>query len=151
MLIFYASRKLLDREMRYSFIEMECLIAIIWRIDKFSLHLSGWLFDSFPFKQIIILWHTCGKPKLMKWSFLLRGYQFNIIPVTSTSSCEAAVLSCFFVQLWISQSDDCTVKLPKQNCISDTGCIQFSSRRYLCPWKSPYVLHPLKQYQCSSV
>ena len=38
--ILYASRRLLDRERRYSTIERECL-TIVWAIDKFAGYLWG--------------------------------------------------------------------------------------------------------------
>jgi hypothetical protein len=75
----YASRKLLDRERRYSVEERECL-AIMWGIEKFDRYLFG--------KQFVIETDHCGlqymkegrmkNARVMRWSLALQNYCFKI-------------------------------------------------------------------------
>jgi hypothetical protein len=75
----YASRKLLDRERRYSVEERECL-AIMWGIEKFDRYLFG--------KQFVIETDHCGlqymkegrmkNARVMRWSLALQNYCFKV-------------------------------------------------------------------------
>ena len=75
----YASRKLLERERRYSVEERECL-AIMWGIGKFDRYLFG--------KQFVIETDHCGlqymkegrmkNARVMRWSLALQNYCFKV-------------------------------------------------------------------------
>jgi phospholipid-translocating ATPase len=75
----YASRKLLERERRYSVEERECL-AIMWGTEKFDRYLFG--------KQFIIEKDHWGLQYLregrmknawvMRWSLALQNYSFKV-------------------------------------------------------------------------
>src|ERR1043165_1594311 len=75
----YASRKLLEREKRYSVEERECL-AIMWGIEKFDRYLFG--------KQFVIETDHCGlqymregrmkNARVMRWSLALQNYSFRV-------------------------------------------------------------------------
>ena len=75
----YASRKLVDRERRYSVEERECL-AIMWGIEKFDRYLFG--------KQFVIETDHCGlqymkegrmkNARVMRWSLALQNYCFRV-------------------------------------------------------------------------
>jgi len=75
----YASRKLLEREQRYSVEERECL-AIMWGIEKFDRYLFG--------KQFVIETDHCGlqymregrmkNARVMRWSLALQNYSFKV-------------------------------------------------------------------------
>jgi hypothetical protein len=76
--IAYASKKLLERERRYSVEERECL-AIMWGIEKFDRYLFG--------KQFVIETDHCGlqymkegrmkNARVMRWSLALQNYCFK--------------------------------------------------------------------------
>jgi transposase InsO family protein len=75
----FASRKLLEREKRYSVEERECL-AIMWGIEKFDRYLFG--------KEFVIETDHCGlqymnegrmkNARVMRWSLALQNYRFKI-------------------------------------------------------------------------
>ena len=77
--IAYASRKLLERERRYSVEERECL-AIMWGIEKFDRYLFG--------KEFVIETDHCGlqymkegrmkNARVMRWSLALQNYSFKV-------------------------------------------------------------------------
>ena len=95
--VLYASRKLLDRETRYSTVERECL-AVVWGIDKFSRYLIGKHFvietDHRPLTFLGKNKTTNGR--LMRWSLALQEYKFSVVPISGQSNCEADVLSRLF-------------------------------------------------------
>lgn len=77
--VMFASRKLLDRETRYSTIERECL-AIVWGLTKFSRYLWGREFvlqtDHRP-----LLYLNSGKFKnsrIMRWALSLQEFKFSV-------------------------------------------------------------------------
>ena len=90
----YASRKLLDRETRYSVIERECL-GIVWSITKLSRYLWGQEFvlqtDHSPLGYL-----NSGKFKnarITRWSLTLQEYKFTVEPISGTSNVLADLLS----------------------------------------------------------
>ncbi|KAK7101623.1 hypothetical protein V1264_019974 [Littorina saxatilis] len=92
--VMYASRKLLDRETRYSAIERECL-ALVWAIDKFSRYLTGRYFvvetDHRPLTYLQRSKTT--NSRLMRWALALQEYQFSVMPICGTDNLEADILS----------------------------------------------------------
>ena len=95
--VLYASRKLLDRETRYSTIERECL-AIVWAVDKFSRYLTGrhFLIETDHRPLTYLQKSKTSNGRLMRWALALQEYQFSIFPIEGISNCEADVLSRLF-------------------------------------------------------
>ena len=95
--VLYASRKLLDRETRYSTVERECL-AVVWGIDKFSRYLIGKHFvietDHRPLTFLGKNKTTNGR--LMRWALTLQEYKLSVIPISGKENHEADVLSRLF-------------------------------------------------------
>ena len=92
--ISYVSRKLLDRETRYSTIERECL-AIVWSLSKFSRYLWGQTFvlqtDHRPLKYL-----GSGKYKnarIMRWCLSLQEFSFEIEALPGKKNTFADMLS----------------------------------------------------------
>ena len=75
----YASRKLLDRETRYSTIEKECL-AVIWAMKHFDFYLKGKRFilqtDHQPLTYLRNMQNNNGR--LMRWALTLQSYDFSV-------------------------------------------------------------------------
>jgi hypothetical protein len=92
--VLYASRKLLDRETRYSAIERECL-AIVWSVDKFSRYLTGRHFcietDHRPLTYLQS--SKTSNSRLMRWALALQEFQFSVLPISGNENVEADVLS----------------------------------------------------------
>ena len=92
--VLYASRKLLDREVRYSTIERECL-ALVWAVDKFHRYIFGREFlvetDHNPLTFLKKSKTTNGR--LMRWALSLQDYTFTVIPISGSVNFEADVLS----------------------------------------------------------
>ena len=90
----FVSRKLLDRETRYSTIERECL-AIVWSLSKLSRYLWGQEFvlqtDHKPLSYL-----NSGKFKnarITRWALALQEYRFTVEPVKGTLNVFADYLS----------------------------------------------------------
>jgi hypothetical protein len=92
--VLYASRKLLDRECRYSTVERECL-ALVWAVDKFHRYLFGRQFfvetDHRPLTYLKQSKTSNGR--LLRWALSLQDYSFTVIPIAGTRNAEADVLS----------------------------------------------------------
>lgn len=82
----YASRKLLDRERKYSTIEKECL-AIVFAIQKCKYYLLG--------KEFIIETDNgrLMRGRLMRGSLVLQPYRFRIVHISGRDNCKADSLS----------------------------------------------------------
>lgn len=90
----FVSRKLLDRESRYSTIERECL-AIVWSLTKLYRYLWGREFvlqtDHKP-----LLFLNSGQfrnSRVMRWSLALQEFRFKVEPVSGESNILADMLS----------------------------------------------------------
>jgi hypothetical protein len=93
--VLYASRKLLDRETRYSTVERECL-ALVWAVDKFHRYLFGRHFViETDHKPLSLLKKKTGQTnsRLLRWSLALQDYTFSVMPISGTVNVEADVLS----------------------------------------------------------
>ena len=90
----YASRKLLDREKRYSTIEKECL-AIVWSVKKFQLYLYGreFIIQTDHNSLTFINKAKFNNARVMRWSLFLQQYTFRIEEIKGKHNLEADYLS----------------------------------------------------------
>ena len=90
----YASRKLLDREKRYSTIERECL-AIVFGIMKFDIYLRGREFIlEIDHRPLVYLNSFKGKnDRLLRWSLNIQTYNFRIVHISGKDNVGADLLS----------------------------------------------------------
>ena len=90
----FASRKMLDRECRYSTIERECL-AIVWGITKFSKFLWGTHFILQTDHRPLTFLRTSRfkNSRIMRWALSLQEYKFEVQPVPGTQNILADLLS----------------------------------------------------------
>ncbi|KAL8578109.1 hypothetical protein ACOMHN_055429 [Nucella lapillus] len=90
----YVSRKLLDRETRYSTIERECL-AIVWVISRFQRYLWGKRFvlntDHRPLSYLLS--GRFKNARIMRWSLALQEFTFEIEPLPGSRNQFADFLS----------------------------------------------------------
>ena len=90
----FASRKLLDREKRYSTIERECL-AIIWAVHKFVRFLWGVRFVLQTDHRPLTYLGTSNfkNSRIMRWALSLQEFSFEVLPVSSQANVFADLLS----------------------------------------------------------
>jgi len=90
----FASRKLLDRETRYSTIERECL-AIVWSVTKFSKFLWGVQFTLQTDHRPLVYLQTCRfkNSRIMRWALSLQEFRFHVEPLPGTKNVFADMLS----------------------------------------------------------
>ncbi|XP_037784772.1 uncharacterized protein LOC119580748 [Penaeus monodon] len=85
----YASRKLLERERRYSTVERECL-AIVFGVTRFQYYLTGKEFilevDHKPL--IYINSAKSSNNRVVRWSLCLQSYRFRIVYIAGTYFCQ---------------------------------------------------------------
>ncbi len=90
----FASRKLLDRETRYSTIERECL-AIVWTLNKFQRYLWGKLFqletDHQPLEYITS--STYKNARIMRWALSLQEFRYVVKSLPGEDNIFADILS----------------------------------------------------------
>ena len=90
----YASRKLLDRERRYSVMDRECL-GIVWGIKKVAVYLYGKPFtlqtDHFPLQFLGA--SKFESPRIMRWALVLQSYNFNVECIKGKANVDADFLS----------------------------------------------------------
>ena len=74
----YASKKLLDREKRYSVIEKECY-AIVWAVKKIHCYLYGKELTLETDHKPLIYLNTAkvANARLMRWALALQSYKFR--------------------------------------------------------------------------
>ena len=98
--VLYASRKLLDRETRYSTVERECL-AIVWAIETFSRYLIGreFVIETVIHRPVMYMHRNkTSNGRLMRWALALQEYRFSILPIDGQSNVEDDVLLRLFVE-----------------------------------------------------
>ena len=92
--VMFASRKLLERERRYSTIERECL-AIVWAVQKFVKFLWGVHFtvqtDHCPLSYMRS--SSFKNSRVLRWVLSLQEFSFDIQPISGTSNVLADLLS----------------------------------------------------------
>ncbi|XP_076041374.1 uncharacterized protein LOC143025500 isoform X2 [Oratosquilla oratoria] len=90
----YASRKLLDREKRYSTIERECL-AVVFSISRFDYYLRGKEFVlEVDHKPLLYLATFKGKnDRLLRWALALQAYKFRVVHIAGKDNLGADLLS----------------------------------------------------------
>ena len=90
----YASRKLLDRETRYSTIERE-LLAVVWAIQRFKYYLLGATFIlEVDHKPLVYLNKFKGdNARLMRWALWLQAFHFQIVHIDGRDNVGADFLS----------------------------------------------------------
>ena len=90
----YASRKLLDRERRYSVMDRECL-GIVWGIKKFAMYLYGKQFtlqtDHRPIQFLSA--SKFESPRIMRWALALQSYNFKVEHIKGKENAAADFLS----------------------------------------------------------
>ena len=92
--VVYASKKLLDRERRYSTIERECL-AIVWAIQKFANYLYGKDFIIQTDHQPLVFLNEAKfvNGRIMRWTLFLQSYRFRMESIKGTDNVGADSLS----------------------------------------------------------
>ena len=90
----FASRKLLDRENRYSTIERECL-AIVWAVHKFVRFLWGVRFVLQTDHRPLTYLRTSNfkNSRIMRWALSLQEFSFEVLPVSGQANVFADLLS----------------------------------------------------------
>ena len=90
----YASRKLLDREKRYSVIERECL-AIVFAVRKFSVYLMAVDFilqtDHEPLAYLNKAKYESSR--VTRWALYLQSFNFRVEPIKGKENVTADFLS----------------------------------------------------------
>ena len=92
--IYYASKKLLDRERRYSVIEKECL-AIVWAIQKFQNYLYGKEFTLETDHQPLVYLNKSkvANARLMRWALALQPFKIRLESIKGSENVGADFLS----------------------------------------------------------
>ena len=92
--IAYASKKLLDREKRYSVIEKECY-AIVWGVQKFKCYLYGKEFVLETDHRPLVYLNTAkvANARLMRWALALQPFKYRIEGIKGTDNVCADFLS----------------------------------------------------------
>ena len=90
----FASRKLLDREKRYSTIERECL-AIVWAVHKFVRFLWGVRFVLQTDHRPLTYLRTSNfkNSRIMRWALSLQEFSFEVLPISGQANVFADLLS----------------------------------------------------------
>ncbi|XP_045134079.1 uncharacterized protein LOC123517739 [Portunus trituberculatus] len=90
----YASRKLLDREKRYSTIERECL-AVVFGVLRFDYYLRGREFIlEVDHKPLLYLETFKGKnDRVLRWALSLQAYRFRVVHIAGKDNVGADLMS----------------------------------------------------------
>ncbi|GFO27554.1 Zinc finger protein [Plakobranchus ocellatus] len=92
--VVYASKKLIDRERKYSVTEREAL-AIVWGVKKFSLYLYGTVFILQTDHGTLQFLNAAkfDSPRIMRWALALQVYNFDVQYIKGSENVGADYLS----------------------------------------------------------
>ena len=90
----FASKKLSDRERKYSTMERECL-AVVWGVKKFMLYLNGKPFMLQTDHQPLVFLNKAKllNDRIMRWALLLQNHRMHIISIKGTDNVGADYMS----------------------------------------------------------
>ncbi|GFO16833.1 Zinc finger protein [Plakobranchus ocellatus] len=90
----YASKKLSDRERKYSVTEREAF-AIVWGVKKFSLYLYGTVFTLQTDHGALQFLNASkfDSPRIMRWALALQVYNFDVQYIKGSENVGADYLS----------------------------------------------------------
>ena len=90
----YASKKLTEREKKYSTIERECL-AVVWAVRKFLIFLYGVEFTLQTDHQPLVYLKTAKflNDRVMRWAMFLQNYNLKIESIKGVENVGADYLS----------------------------------------------------------
>ena len=90
----YASKKLSDRERRFSTIEKECL-AVVWGIRKFMRFIYGVELTLQTDHQPLAYLHRAKfeNDRIMRWAMYLQSYRFTVQAIKGSENVGADFLS----------------------------------------------------------
>ena len=90
----YASKKLTEREKKYSTIERECL-AVVWAVRKFLIYLYGVEFTLQTDHQPLVYLKTAKflNDRVMRWAMFLQNYSLKIESIRGVENVGADYLS----------------------------------------------------------
>ena len=90
----YASKKLAEREKKYSTIERECLV-IVWAVRKFLIYLHGVKFTLQTDHQPLLYLKTAKflNDRVMRWAMFLQIYSIKIESIKGVENVGADYLS----------------------------------------------------------
>ncbi len=85
--IAYASKKLLEREMRYSTIEKECL-GLVWGVSKFHVYLYGreFILETDHQPLVYINRAKVANSRIMRWALAIQQYRFRIVAIKGSEN-----------------------------------------------------------------
>ena len=92
--ISYASKKLSERETRYSTMERECL-ALVWAVKKFQVYLYGKNFVLQTDHQPLAYLNRCKveNQRIMRWAMFLQAYSISIEAIKGVDNVGADYMS----------------------------------------------------------
>ncbi|XP_043212021.1 uncharacterized protein LOC122376289 [Amphibalanus amphitrite] len=90
----YASKKLSERERKYSTMERECL-AVVWGVRKFQLYLYGRPFVLQTDHQPLVFLNKAKllNDRIMRWALFLESYRMHIMAIKGADNVEADYMS----------------------------------------------------------
>lgn len=92
--VFYASKKLLERERSYAVVEKECL-AIVWAVNKFQSYLYGrqFILETDHEPLLYLQKAKCANSRLMRWALSLQPFNVKIVGIKGSENVGADFLS----------------------------------------------------------
>ena len=92
--VYFASRKLLDRERVYPIVERECL-ALAWAVKKFAFYLMGRHFilqtDHYPLASLAQA--RMKNPRVLRWALALQAFQYRVQVIKGSENVGADFMS----------------------------------------------------------